>query len=64
MKIYLILKEESYLNLMVKKIVENKPDIVLIEKNASQLVKDLLLENNISLLVNVPLKILKKISKY
>jgi hypothetical protein len=49
---------------MVKKIVENQPDIVLIEKNASQLVKDLLLENNISLLVNVPLKILKKISKY
>eukprot|EP01080_Neovahlkampfia_damariscottae_P011151 gene11151-3973_t len=58
----LIKQEESYLTLMAYKIIEKKPNLVLIEKNASQIVKNILFKNDISLLVNVPHKILKKIS--
>lgn len=59
----LLEQEQDYLKLLVARIAEKKPDIVLVEKYASRLVQEMLLEQRISLLVNVRTANLQSISR-
>jgi 1-phosphatidylinositol-3-phosphate 5-kinase len=59
----LIPQEHEFLKLLVARIAEKKPDIVLVEKSVSRIAQDMLLHAGISLMVNVKRSVLERISR-
>lgn len=59
----LIKQEYDYLKLLVSKIVEQKADLVIVEKSACRIVQQMLLQAKISLLVNVKRRVMERIAR-
>lgn len=58
----LIKQEESFLRILVDKIIEKKPNIIVCEHHIARTAQDFLFKENITLIINVKDKILQKIS--
>jgi hypothetical protein len=58
----LMKQETSYLQMIIEKIFDKKPDIILCEKSIARVAQDLLLKHDITCMMNVKQKIMKKIS--
>eukprot|EP01132_Coremiostelium_polycephalum_P003331 gene3331-4176_t len=59
----LLQQEKEYLRILVSKIAERKPDLVLVEKTVSRHAQDFLLESGISLALNVKPKVLERLGR-
>ncbi|KAF2076491.1 hypothetical protein CYY_002231 [Polysphondylium violaceum] len=59
----LLQQEKEYLRILVSKIAERKPDIVLVEKTVSRHAQDFLLDAGISLALNVKPKVLERLGR-
>jgi len=60
----LVAQEEEFIKIQVGKIIRLAPDVVVVEKTVSRLAQALLLEANITLLLNVKRSVLEKLSRF
>lgn len=59
----MVFQEMDHLKMAVAKIAAYQPDILLVEKTVSRFAQDLLLEKNISLVLNIKRPILERIAR-
>jgi len=57
------MQETDHLKMAVAKIVAQKPNLLLVENSVSRYAQDLLLEKNISLVLNIKQPLLQRISR-
>lgn len=60
----LVAQEEEFIKIQVGKIIRLSPDVVVVEKTVSRLAQALLLDANITLLLNVKRSVLEKLSRF
>ncbi|KAF7268563.1 hypothetical protein GWI33_018316 [Rhynchophorus ferrugineus] len=58
-----LMQEHEYLRHVAARIVSLQPDIVLVHKNVSRLAQDMLRQNNITLIHNVKMTVLERLSR-
>lgn len=56
-------QEQSYIEIIVARIISLKPDIVLVEKSVCRIAFDMLIQAQITVITNVPHSILERISR-
>ena len=57
------LQEAEYVKNVVGKLLELKPNVVLVEKSVAHLAQELLKEKGVSLAVNVKMKVLERLAR-
>ncbi|XP_078084832.1 1-phosphatidylinositol 3-phosphate 5-kinase isoform X4 [Mustelus asterias] len=59
----IVLQEREFLKNYVQRIVDVRPNLVLVEKTVSRIAQDMLLENGITLVINVKQQVLERVSR-
>ncbi|XP_072117633.1 1-phosphatidylinositol 3-phosphate 5-kinase isoform X2 [Mobula birostris] len=59
----IVLQEREFLKNYVQRIVDVRPNLVLVEKTVSRIAQDMLLENGITLVINVKPNVLDRVSR-
>ncbi|XP_060683471.1 1-phosphatidylinositol 3-phosphate 5-kinase isoform X4 [Hemiscyllium ocellatum] len=59
----IVLQEREFLKNYVQRIVDVRPNLVLVEKTVSRIAQDMLLENGITLVINVKPQVLEQVSR-
>ncbi|XP_069790552.1 LOW QUALITY PROTEIN: 1-phosphatidylinositol 3-phosphate 5-kinase [Narcine bancroftii] len=59
----IVLQEREFLKNYVQRIVDVRPNLVLVEKTVSRIAQDMLLENGITLIINVKPNVLDRVSR-
>ncbi|XP_017276675.1 1-phosphatidylinositol 3-phosphate 5-kinase isoform X4 [Kryptolebias marmoratus] len=59
----IVLQEREFLKNYVQRIVDVRPNLVLVEKTVSRIAQDLLLEHGITLVINVKPQVLDRVSR-
>ncbi|XP_041118467.1 1-phosphatidylinositol 3-phosphate 5-kinase-like isoform X2 [Polyodon spathula] len=59
----IVLQEREFLKNYVQRIVDVRPDLVLVEKTVSRIAQDMLLEHGITLVINVKPQVLDRVSR-
>ncbi|XP_072301067.1 1-phosphatidylinositol 3-phosphate 5-kinase isoform X2 [Eucyclogobius newberryi] len=59
----IVLQEKEFLKNYVQRIVDVRPNLVLVEKTVSRIAQDMLLEHGITLVINVKLQVLDRVSR-
>ncbi|CAH2306490.1 1-phosphatidylinositol 3-phosphate 5-kinase isoform X3 [Pelobates cultripes] len=59
----IVLQEREFLKNYVQRIVDVRPTLVLVEKTVSRIAQDMLLENGITLVINVKPQVLDRVSR-
>ncbi|XP_078407853.1 1-phosphatidylinositol 3-phosphate 5-kinase isoform X3 [Cetorhinus maximus] len=59
----IVLQEREFLKNYVQRIVDVRPNLVLVEKTVSRIAQDMLLENGITLVINVKQQVLDRVSR-
>ncbi|XP_035994682.1 1-phosphatidylinositol 3-phosphate 5-kinase isoform X4 [Fundulus heteroclitus] len=59
----IVLQEREFLKNYVQRIVDVRPNLVLVEKTVSRIAQDMLLEHGITLVVNVKAQVLDRVSR-
>uniref|UniRef100_A0A7S3UE36 1-phosphatidylinositol-3-phosphate 5-kinase n=2 Tax=Picocystis salinarum TaxID=88271 RepID=A0A7S3UE36_9CHLO len=56
-------QEKQHLQLAIARIMQHRPDVILVEQTMSRYAQDLLLQNNVALVLNVKLTLLERIAR-
>ncbi|XP_058890050.1 1-phosphatidylinositol 3-phosphate 5-kinase-like isoform X4 [Acipenser ruthenus] len=59
----IVLQEREFLKNYVQRVVDVRPDLVLVEKTVSRIAQDMLLEHGITLVINVKPQVLDRVSR-
>nr|XP_020475676.1 1-phosphatidylinositol 3-phosphate 5-kinase isoform X3 [Monopterus albus] len=59
----IVLQEREFLKNYVQRIVDVRPNLVLVEKTVSRIAQDMLLEHGITLVINVKPQVLERVSR-
>ncbi|XP_041857069.1 1-phosphatidylinositol 3-phosphate 5-kinase isoform X3 [Melanotaenia boesemani] len=59
----IVLQEREFLKNYVQRIVDVRPNLVLVEKTVSRIAQDMLLEHGITLVINVKAQVLDRVSR-
>ncbi|XP_055021773.1 1-phosphatidylinositol 3-phosphate 5-kinase isoform X2 [Boleophthalmus pectinirostris] len=59
----IVLQEKEFLKNYVQRIVDVRPNLVLVEKTVSRIAQDMLLEHGITLVINVKAQVLERVSR-